>query len=130
MVVRGAKLAHAHLAAHRKELDLPGIDVAHVGRAELQLLRGDVPLHESDVALTDVRHGGEHTPAAEDLHLQVGALAWGPFSLPVVEVTSFDAAAMAIALGAGVALLRYHANMILVLVLAAVAGMAWRLGAA
>ena len=64
------------------------------------------------------------------LFAQVGALAWGPFSLPVVEVTSFDAAAMAIALGAGVALLRYHANMILVLVLAAVAGMAWRLGAA
>ncbi|MGF7004546.1 chromate efflux transporter [Aminobacter sp. BE322] len=56
----------------------------------------------------------------------VGEMAWGPFALPVLDFTGFDWAAAVIALGAGVALIRYHANMIVVLAVSALAGMAWQ----
>jgi chromate transporter len=60
------------------------------------------------------------------LFAKVGERAAGPFVFPVPEVATFDAAAAAIAIVAGVALIRYHANMIAVLVSAAIAGMVLR----
>ncbi len=64
------------------------------------------------------------------LHVLFGSVGeWqiGPFSLPVPDLSTFDFAAAAIALAAGVALIRHKVNMIAVLVAAALAGMAWTL---
>jgi len=61
------------------------------------------------------------------LHVLFGTLsdvALGPLSFPLPEIATFDAAAAAIAIAAGVALLRFHANMIAVLAVAAAIGMA------
>jgi chromate transporter len=60
------------------------------------------------------------------LHVLFGTVrdvALGPLSFPVPEFATFDPAAAAIAVAAGVALLRFHANMIAVLAAAAAAGM-------
>lgn len=59
----------------------------------------------------------------------VGEFAAGPFSLPLPDLASFDPWAALIAVAAGVALLRFHANMIVVLAAAAAAGMILRLAA-
>ncbi len=58
------------------------------------------------------------------LFAKVEEVALGPFGVSAPELTSFDPAAAAIALAAAVALLRFHANLIVVLVLAAIAGAA------
>jgi chromate transporter len=55
---------------------------------------------------------------------EVGEAALGPLAVPVPDPASFDPAAAVIAVAAGVALLRYHVNMIAVLGLAALAGAA------
>ncbi|APH74692.1 chromate transporter [Aquibium oceanicum] len=55
---------------------------------------------------------------------EVNAYAVGPFDLPAPDLASFDAAAAVIALAAGIALLRFHANLIAVLMLSALAGAA------
>jgi chromate transporter len=57
----------------------------------------------------------------------VGEVNWGPFALPVLDFGSFDWAAATIAIAAGVALIRFHTNMIVVLAVSALAGMAWQL---
>ncbi|MEI5680984.1 MULTISPECIES: chromate efflux transporter [unclassified Mesorhizobium] len=57
----------------------------------------------------------------------VGEWKVGPFTLPVPDFSSLDIAAGVIAIAAGVALIRWHANMITVLVAAALAGMVWTL---
>jgi chromate transporter len=54
----------------------------------------------------------------------VGEVARGPFILPVPDLASLNAAALAIALGAGVALLRFHVNLFVVLGAATLAGVA------
>ncbi|MFI0847420.1 chromate efflux transporter [Mesorhizobium sp. IMUNJ 23232] len=54
---------------------------------------------------------------------RVDEIAAGPVSLPVLDFSSFDWLAGLIALAAAIALLRFKANMILVLAVAAVAGM-------
>ncbi|MEQ1949966.1 chromate efflux transporter [Mesorhizobium sp. CN2-181] len=54
---------------------------------------------------------------------KVDEIAAGPFAVPLPDFSSFDWLAALIALAAAVALLRLKANMILVLALAAVAGM-------
>ena len=46
---------------------------------------------------------------------EVGEWPVGPFALPVPDFSTFDVAAAAIAVAAGVALIRYNANMIAVL---------------
>jgi chromate transporter len=61
------------------------------------------------------------------LFAAVGVKAAGPFVIPVPDVATFDAAAAGIAIAAGIALMRYHANMIAVLLSAAFAGMVLRL---
>ena len=61
------------------------------------------------------------------LFAEVGEWRAGPLRVPVPDLASFDALAALIAVAAGIALLRFHANMIAVLVGAAVAGMAARL---
>ena len=64
------------------------------------------------------------------LHVLFGSVGeWqvGILSLPVPDVASLDFAAAAIALVAGLALIRYHMNMIAVIGAAAVAGAAWTL---
>ena len=61
------------------------------------------------------------------LHVLFGdvhAYSIGPFDLPAPDLASFDVAAAVIAIAAGIALLRFHANLIAVLVLAALAGAA------
>lgn len=61
------------------------------------------------------------------LHVLFGTVrdvTFGPLSFPVPELMTFHAAAAVIALAAGIALLRFHANMIAVLGAAALAGMA------
>ena len=66
------------------------------------------------------------------LHVLFGTireLAFGPFGLPVPDTATFVPAAAVIALAAAVALLRYHANLIAVLALAALCGIATRLWA-
>jgi chromate transporter len=55
---------------------------------------------------------------------EVGEVAFGPLSLPSPSPSSFDPAAAAIAVAAGVALLRYHVNLIAVLFVCAAAGAA------
>jgi chromate transporter len=57
----------------------------------------------------------------------VGEWRVGPLTLPVPDFSSLDIAAGVIAIAAGVALIRWHANMIAVLVAAALAGMVWTL---
>lgn len=54
----------------------------------------------------------------------VGEVVIGPFTLPVPDLSSLNAAALAIALGAGVALLRFHVNLFGVLGAATLAGIA------
>lgn len=54
----------------------------------------------------------------------VGEIAFGPLSLPVPELASFIPSAAIIAFAAAIALLRYHVNLIAVLVLAALCGIA------
>lgn len=61
------------------------------------------------------------------LFADVRDMAFGPFILPVPALATFDAAAAVIAVSAGIALVRFHANMIVVLVVAALAGMGWTL---
>jgi len=61
------------------------------------------------------------------LFTEVGEVNWGPLQLPVPDWRSFDWHAALIALAAGVALLRFHANVVLVLAVAAAAGAAMRL---
>ena len=58
------------------------------------------------------------------LFAEVGEAALGPFSLPVPELVTLNVAALVIALGAGVALLRYHLSLFLVLGGATLAGVA------
>ncbi|WP_161785007.1 chromate transporter, partial [Hoeflea sp. BAL378] len=58
------------------------------------------------------------------LFSEVGQAALGPFTLPVPQIASLNVAALAIALGAGVALLRFHLNLFVVLGAATVAGVA------
>lgn len=55
----------------------------------------------------------------------VGTFLAGPLSLPVPDLRTFDTASAAIAIAAGVALIRFHANMIGVLAAAAAGGMVW-----
>jgi chromate transporter len=57
----------------------------------------------------------------------VGEWTLGPFVLPAPDFATIDLAAAAIAIAAGIALIRYHANMIAVLLSAALAGMVWTL---
>jgi chromate transporter len=61
------------------------------------------------------------------LFARMGEVVAGPFTFPVTDPASLDLYAFVIALGAAVALLRFHANMIAVLVLAALAGIVVRL---
>ena len=58
------------------------------------------------------------------LFAEVGKVSVGPFSLPVPAFSTFDPAAAIIAIAAGVALLRFHANLIVVLAASAAAGAA------
>jgi chromate transporter len=57
----------------------------------------------------------------------VGTLAIGPFTVPVPDFSTFDAASAVIAVAAGIALIRFHVNMIAVLAAAALGGMIWTL---
>lgn len=61
------------------------------------------------------------------LFAQVEERSFGPFSAAVPDLASFDPAAAAIGVAAGVALLRFRAGMIPVLVASALAGMVWLL---
>jgi len=61
------------------------------------------------------------------LFASVTEVAWGPVLLPWPDLSTFDGAAAVIAIGSAVALIRYKANMLAVLVAAALAGMAWQL---
>lgn len=58
------------------------------------------------------------------LFADVGEIALGPVSLPMPDLATFNVAAFAIALGAGVALLRFHINLFAVLFAATLAGIA------
>ena len=58
------------------------------------------------------------------LFASVGEFRLGPIALPVPDLATFDPASAFIAVAAGVALLRFHANLFAVLGGAAVAGMA------
>ncbi|MGJ8571307.1 MAG: chromate efflux transporter [Hoeflea sp.] len=57
----------------------------------------------------------------------VGEVEFWPFTLPVPELATLNVAALAIALGAGVALLRFHVNLFAVLGAATLAGIAVKL---
>lgn len=57
----------------------------------------------------------------------VGTISAGPLSFPTLDFGTFDMASAAIALGAGLALIGFHANMVGVLAAAAVCGMIWTL---
>ena len=64
------------------------------------------------------------------LHVLFGSVGdWqiGIFSLPVPDLATLDFAAAAIAIAAGVALIRYNVNMIAVIAVSALAGAAWAL---
>jgi chromate transporter len=63
------------------------------------------------------------------LFATVGEARLGPLSIPVPEPVTFVPAAAVIALAAGIALLRYHVNLIALLGAAALAGVAVTLGA-
>jgi chromate transporter len=56
------------------------------------------------------------------LFAQVGEIRFGPLGIPVPEIATFDFASALIAVAAGIALLRYHANLFTVLGGAALAG--------
>ena len=56
----------------------------------------------------------------------VGEVAVGPLTMPVPDLSTFDLAAAIIALAAGVALIRFKANMFAVLAAAMAAGVAFR----
>ena len=58
------------------------------------------------------------------LFADVGEAAFGPFILPVPDPATLNGAAFVIALGAGVALLRFHVNLFAVLGAATLAGIA------
>jgi len=58
------------------------------------------------------------------LFATVGEAEFWPFTVPVPELATLNIAALAIALGAGVALLRFHVNLFLVLGAATLAGIA------
>lgn len=60
---------------------------------------------------------------------EVGQATFGPFSLPVPDVARFDIVAALIAVASGVALVRFHANVVLVLGLSALAGALWSVAA-
>jgi chromate transporter len=53
---------------------------------------------------------------------ETSSVDWGPFSLPSFDLAALDIAALAIAVAAGVALIRFHLNIFLVLGAAAAAG--------
>ena len=57
----------------------------------------------------------------------VGERLIGIFSLPVPDLATLDLAATAVAVAAGLALIRYHVNMIVVIAVSALAGAAWAL---
>jgi chromate transporter len=61
------------------------------------------------------------------LFRDVGERVIGRVAVPVPDFSTFDVAAAAIAVAAGVALIRYRANMIAVLSVAALAGLIWML---
>ena len=61
------------------------------------------------------------------LFSRMGSWTLGPATLPAPDFASFDLAAAMIALAAGVALIRYHVNLVAVLAAAAIAGMVWTL---
>jgi len=64
------------------------------------------------------------------LHVLFGSVGeWrvGIFSLPAPDFASMDLAAAAISVAAGVALIRYKANMIAVIAVSAIAGAVWAL---
>lgn len=61
------------------------------------------------------------------LFATVGEVRFGPVSLAWPDITTFNPWAAAIALGAGLALLRFHANMIATLAAAGLAGVAVKL---
>ena len=61
------------------------------------------------------------------LFRDVGERVVGPVAFPVPDFSTLDIAAAAIAVAAGVALIRYRANMIVVLSVAALAGLIWML---
>jgi chromate transporter len=54
----------------------------------------------------------------------VGETSYGPIRLPLPEIGSFDWRAAAIAVVAGIALIRFHVNVLAVLLVAALAGLA------
>ncbi len=58
------------------------------------------------------------------LFAEVRDYPFGPFVLPVPNLAAFDPASAVIAILAAIALIRFHANMIAVLAVAASAGMA------
>ncbi|WP_404864470.1 chromate efflux transporter [Georhizobium sp. MAB10] len=59
---------------------------------------------------------------------ETSSVDWGPFSLPSFDPAALDIAALAIALAAGIALIRFHLNIFLVLGAAAAAGVILTLG--
>ncbi len=61
------------------------------------------------------------------LFAEVGEVSLGPLALPAPDIASFDVAAALIAVAAGIALLRFHVNLIVVLAGAALAGIALQL---
>jgi chromate transporter len=56
---------------------------------------------------------------------EIGSVKFGPFALPIPNLATFDPAAAFIAVAAGGALIRFHANVVLVLVASALAGALW-----
>jgi len=58
------------------------------------------------------------------LFASVGEVDSGPFTLPVPELATLNPGALAIAVGAGLALLRFHVNMFAVLGASTLAGIA------
>ena len=56
------------------------------------------------------------------LFAEVGEAAVGPFTYPVPDLASIDIAALVIAAASAIALLRFHANLFVVLASAAIVG--------
>lgn len=65
--------------------------------------------------------------AVHVLFAKVTDIAWGPLTLPGPDLATFDAAAALIATTCAVALIRYKASMLMVLAVAALAGVVWKL---
>jgi chromate transporter len=62
------------------------------------------------------------------LHVLFGTIteaSYGPVSLPAPDISAFDWIAALIAVAAGIALIRFHANVLIVLALSAIAGASW-----